>query len=130
MKLDRNVNPNGNGKYALVNIRKLQPVLCKFDADDTSCSESELELIQAFNVLKRAGVLTIGNESPGDQFFVMKYKDLFTAPALAEYSHAVRQLLHANSDLSPEDRISLEEYAEEISEESKQALRFGNSIPE
>jgi len=55
MKLDRNINPDGKGKYALINLRK--------------------------NIVEWGG---------GDgQFFVIKYKDIFAAPALKAYANAV-----------------------------------------
>jgi hypothetical protein len=118
MKLDRNINKDGRGKYALVNIREL----------DGFAEDSVVR--NCFDVLRNSGVITLGNESPGDQFFVMKYKDVFTAPALAAYARAIIGYLRNDRALNDSARVSLIEFQQEILEESKRAASAGCKIPD
>jgi hypothetical protein len=118
MKLDRNINKDGRGKYALVNIREL----------DGFAEDSVVR--NCFDVLRNSGVITLGNESPGDQFFVMKYKDVFTAPALAAYARAIRDYLREHDGLNNVARGSLQEFMLEIMEEAKRASITGTKIPD
>ena len=75
MKLDRNTNKDGRGKYALINLRTNQ--------------------------------VQWGNEGPGEQFFVMKYKDKFTGRALLAYSEEVKKESIRLAELSIEYRKSM-----------------------
>lgn len=130
MKLDRNMNPDGRGKYALVNMRKLKEADSYYDG--------------LVSELHEAGILTFGNESPGDQFFVMKHKDVFTTHGLIGYGEAamlrafalkneaanrreaseeVRKALREQSD-------SLEAYAGEIYDQAKHAERVASKLPD
>lgn len=131
MKLDRNINPDGTGKYALLHLRKLRQYGHRQD------------VIDAINVLSGFGLLHFGNEGAGEQFFVMKYKDKFVAPALFAYSRAAMdesQTL-ALSLLDPpkedEDRVSridtcrsLQKYSSEMHAEALLAQRQGTRIPD
>lgn len=93
MKLDRNVNSDGRGKYALINLR--------------------------------SNKVQWGWESPGDQFFVIKYKDRFARFALAAYADAVSDFART---VCPESlRAELEEYASEIRAEAKLAADLDES---
>ena len=111
MKLDRNVNPDGRGKYALINLR--------------------------------TNKVEWGGEG-GQQFFVLKYKDKFAAPALRAYAKAVMAeavslIVHANTYWgNPEcaeaaaerqQGRELAEFAGEVEREAVQAERSGVSIP-
>lgn len=61
MKLDRNTNRGGRGKYALVNMRKLIPLLDrKFDPSVLDDCRDELA-VDAFNLLVSKGIITLGN---------------------------------------------------------------------
>lgn len=91
MKLDRNINPCGRGKYALINLRT--------------------------NQVQWGG-------SEGLQFFVMKYKDKFTGPALHAYADAVRE----EAERTKSD--SLLEYAIEMKQQAEMACRQGCRIPD
>ena len=119
MQLDRNTNRGGAGKYALVNMRKLLPLI---DTPDPTIKEQDV--VACFDKLFRAGIITLGNESPGDQFFVMKYKDKFTAPALQAYA----VMAHAEADALND--ASLKEFANQISAEARVARDLGNRIPD
>jgi ribulose-5-phosphate 4-epimerase/fuculose-1-phosphate aldolase len=118
MKLDRNINKDGRGKYALVNIRELDGF-----AEDSAVRN-------AFEILRKHGVVTLGNENPGQQFFVMKYKDRFTAPALFAYARAIRDYVRENDGLNNVARGSLLEFRSEIEEEAKRASILGTEIPD
>ncbi len=113
LQLDRNINKDGRGKYALIKIRVLDGF-----AKDTPEWE-------AFWLLQKSGVLCLGNESAGDQFFVMKYKDRFTCYALAAYAEAIRDYLRKTGE-----RGSLAEFQQQIMEESALASMEGKLIPD
>lgn len=117
MRLDRNTNPDKGGKYALVNLRKLRQLIG--NSHDT---------LMAFKFLQSAGVITLGNESPGDQFFVMKYKDKFTASGLRGYATAIVEVLRL-MPAGPE-KTSLSEFAGEIFYEAHSAEKLGNRLPD
>lgn len=114
MKLDRNINPDGRGKYALIKIRALQ--------------DHEVEELQ-----KKAGglhyislpgeALDTGEDS---QFFVIRYKDKFAAAALSGYASAVEFEARINKVHSS----SLKEYAQEIRNEAYRAAKVGCEIPD
>lgn len=75
MKLDRNVNGDGRGKYGLIKNRELK------DADDN--------ILRAISVLEDAGLLEWGT-TPETEFFVMRLKDRCAGPALHQYAaHAI-----------------------------------------
>lgn len=124
MKLDRNTNRGGRGKYALVNMRKLIPMM---DAPALS-DEHARQCVAAFEKLVDAGFITLGNESPGDQFFVMKYKDKFTAEGLRGYGNAVSKAISSLKE--PQARLELGEYCAQIFDEAHAAEKLGNRIPD
>src|SRR5688572_14400900 len=121
MKLDRNVNRGGHGKYALVNMRKLVPIIEAIEGRPEAGAGfqaplptiPEMEDLRAFTRLVERGVISLGNETPGDQFFVLKYKDQFTAPALQAYVDAIRAMLRYSPQNEEQRRIGSEmgEYA-------------------
>jgi hypothetical protein len=73
MRLDRNINADGLGKYALVAVRKLHPA-----------TREHLTNESHFVSFPREAVET------GAGFFVIKYTDRFAAHALSAYLIAVR----------------------------------------
>lgn len=102
MKLDRNINPDGKGKYALLNLRK--------------------------------NTIEWGNE-PGNQFFVIKLKDRFAAPALKAYADAVREqagYLALDYQISDRQKVidSLKEYASEVDAMIKDYEFKSKNIPD
>lgn len=74
MKLDRNLNPDGRGKYALLKLRR-------------QFTPFSPELQECANKLKEAGLLDFG-DSPESDFFVIRLKDKYAAPALGAYAAA------------------------------------------
>lgn len=77
MKLDRNVNGTGLGKYGLINNRRLQTLL----ADGSS---GDLE--NAIQLLQGSGIIEWGAVGTEDEFFVIKLRDESALPALASYA--------------------------------------------
>lgn len=73
MKMDRNINSDGLGKYALLNLRRLA-------AHDTP------EVRDALDVLTKAGVIEWGVVGEEDEFFVMKLKDINAPGGLSGYA--------------------------------------------
>jgi hypothetical protein len=94
MKLDRNINPDGTGKYALVLMREFFKL---------SSAEK-----QALYLLASAKVIDHG-DTPNSEFFVIRLKDRYAAPALAAYALAA-------SEDDPE-------YGSEIMELAKRAVK-------
>ena len=83
MKLDRNVNGDGKGKYALVRLRDIEP-------------DSE-----AYRLLKRLdelGHLDWGVVGQPDEFFVVKLRDRFAPGAIRGYADAVMKASHKETD--------------------------------
>ncbi len=111
MKLDRNINPDGRGKYALINLR-----------NNTVCWGGD------------------------DQFFVIKYKDMFASAALHAYAIAAKHKAITLEAMAKEPAFrswkaekrkllkqakSLREYATEIYEEAERARSWpGQKIPD
>lgn len=101
MKLDRNINPDGRGKYALINLRR--------------------------------NTIEWGGPTPEEQFFVLKLKDEFAAPALRAYAAAVRLKateIEQGAEMGQLDAISrirqcdsLGEFADEV---EREAIRSEN----
>jgi hypothetical protein len=117
MKLDRNVNPDGTGKYALVNFRKAKALT----------PDAAVRFDIALGELMDLGVVTLGNESPGDQFFVMKYKDRFTCDALRAYAVAASD--HAVMIKGYPGSREIGEFADDIFAEVEKAAAVGKEIP-
>lgn len=132
MKLDRNINPDGGGKYALLKmrrIREIKEVGEKPHPHETKEYGLNKAVIAAIGVLDRAGCIHWGNEGLGEQFFVMKYKDRFTSRALRAYAEAIHDYRYAHQNLSLDEHHSLQEYEEGIEHESVVASGFGKQNP-
>jgi hypothetical protein len=100
--------------------------------------------MDAAETLKAAGLLHFGNESPEEQFFVIKYKDKFAVPALWAYATAIRDEVrelrhHADNywdnpdcqEAVAERKLAdeLEEFALDIEGEAEAASRLNHQIP-
>jgi len=90
MKLDRNVNLDGKGKYALINIRKLDsfPLICGANVG------------QKFYLVP-VETVEWGN-TPETEFFVIKLKDENAGAALLAYSQAVLRSPHPDPEFANE----------------------------
>ncbi len=91
MKLDRNINPDGRGKYALVLMRNMP----KPDAPEYA------RVHNALNMLSADGMLDYGETGTEREFFVIRLRDRYARPALTAYAAGARLDLQ-------------EEYANEI----------------
>ena len=124
MRLDRNTNPDGTGKYALVNMRRLR----QLSPDNQRVANDML------HSLAEMGVLTYGNETPADQFFVLKYKDPFAFAALLAYAEACRinaQFQIDNPKLGNAKKANeYLEYAAEIRKEAEISAACEHKLPD
>ena len=73
MKMDRNLVLGGLGKYTLINLRKLS----KTPSD---------ELLNALEVLRKNGIIELGQPNEADEFFVIKLRDINAHAALTGYA--------------------------------------------
>lgn len=122
MKLDRNINPDGWGKYALVLMRVLIPIMQKPATDAEAVAVRE-----AFELLIQKGIIRTGAEAPGLNFFVLGFNDRFTPQALRGYYAAVKN--HAEELPPGQERAELLEFAEEIRREFVTAVITANKTP-
>lgn len=74
MKLDRDINKDGKGKYALVRLRNINK------------GDEAFQLLQRLHEL---GHLDWGKVGDPDEFFVIKLRDKFSQPAIVAYADAV-----------------------------------------
>jgi hypothetical protein len=100
MKLDRNINANGRGKYALLKLRRVR------ELQDTLTEEGKQRLAQAFDLLEAAGILDWGN-TIDSEFMVIRLKDAAAEQGLREYANKA-------AEFDPE-------YAGEIAEMARRA---------
>ena len=80
--MDRNINDDGLGKYAVINLRRL---------NETSGHYSTFErwppkIAEALKTLDDAGVLEWGRTGEPDEFFLLKLKDVNAEHALIAYA--------------------------------------------
>lgn len=87
MKMDRNENEDGCGKYAVINLRKLNRLAGHIDAFQRWTPEVQ----GALDTLETAGVLEWGGIGGPDEFFLVKLKDKHSTAALIAYAESVRK---------------------------------------
>jgi len=85
MKLDRDLNSDGLGKYALLNLRKLNAAA----GSPGKNPRWTPEVAQALKTLEEAGALEWGRTGEEDEFFLIKLKDRYARHALEQYAAAV-----------------------------------------
>jgi hypothetical protein len=81
MKLDRNINSNGRGKYALLKLRELDNFADPADPFQVVAKP----IADAIETLEKAGIIDWGN-TPATEFFVMRLKDKYAPWGLAGYA--------------------------------------------
>lgn len=81
MRLDRNINPDGRGKYALVKIRAIHAL----PEDEKQFALRRLE------VLHEMGVIDFGDAKEND-FFVLRLKDMGAPAALHAYAEFFKNI--------------------------------------
>jgi hypothetical protein len=107
MKLDRNLNEDGRGKYAVLKLRRL----ALFD-DGKTFGGLDKKIAAAIRTLDRAGILDWGQPGTESEFFLIRLKDKYAQGCLRSYA----------TDAARDDT----EYAGEIFE---MANRAGPSSP-
>lgn len=105
MKLDRNINADGRGKYGLILNREVARLDQRFDGGDGDVADL-CAIREAIALLERVGIIDWGT-AVDSEFMVIRLKDKYAAWALASYAAG------AASDDS--------EYAREIWEMSQRA---------
>jgi hypothetical protein len=99
MKLDRNVNGTGRGKYGLIKQRRLEEITEAYEqalrdggspGGGQGAVELSEEVARAINTLERAGVLDWGPAGTESEFFVIKLRDEYARDALSAYATAAR----------------------------------------
>lgn len=103
MHLDRN---NGKGKYAIINLRKLQAVI------DAGTHQRSTE--DAISILEDYGLIEYGAPGTEDEFFVIKLRDRFAHKALGAYAtEAFRSTV-----------AGMRDYAHDVAALAKRAGKF------
>lgn len=82
MKLDRDKNSDGRGKYALLKLRQLE-------AHEPQATFGSNEVTRAIETLDKAGLIEWGLPNTEGEFFVIKLRDKYAAHALNGYASAV-----------------------------------------
>jgi hypothetical protein len=90
MKLDRNINGDGKGKYALVRLRDI---------------EAESEAHRLLQRLDELGHLDWGIVGQPDEFFVVKLRDRFAPGAIKGYADAVMKAAHEHDQGKERDLV-------------------------
>ena len=85
MKMDRNINSDGIGKYAVINMRKLHATC----SDKGTFERWTPEIEAALKTLEDAGALEWGAVGEPDEFFLLKLKDRHALPALIAYAESI-----------------------------------------
>lgn len=85
VKLDRDINDDGLGKYAVINLRKLQE-LC---GNPSTFEWWTPGVAQALKTLEEVGALEWGRTGEQDEFFLIKLKDKYAKHTLEQYAAAV-----------------------------------------
>lgn len=83
MKLDRNIDGTGRGKYGLINNRKLRQIVTGDSLSDAT------RVDHAITVLIEAGVIEWGATGTEGEFFVIKLRDENAQDALMGYAMAI-----------------------------------------
>lgn len=105
MKLDRNINSDGKGKYALIKLREVQLPL-------PATPHTAMVPVQAIQF----------GDNPETDFFVIKLKDRFAGPALRAYARAISDYITTIPEGNPMI-AELTEYHHEIIRLAEEAHR-------
>jgi hypothetical protein len=89
MKLDRNINGNRRGKYALLKLRRLTEIEA-WDGRDGEIADRQA-VIDAIALLERAGVLDWGYAGTEGEFMLIRLKDKYADVALKAYAAAAHE---------------------------------------
>ena len=78
MKLDRNINRTGKGKYALINLRKIP-------------GDPDTPQRLAASILEHPECVEFGSVGSPDEFWLIKLKDRYAGDALMCYANSVNR---------------------------------------
>lgn len=104
MKLDRNINANRRGKYALLKLRRLTEIEA-WDGSDGEALDRKAAL-DAIALLERAGILDWGYAGTDGEFFVIRLKDKYAGAAIEAYANAVA----ADARKEPNEALSKDKF--------------------
>jgi hypothetical protein len=82
MKLDRNMNVGGRGKYALLKLRKIE----NYRGHGTFAGIKG-DIGAALRVLDKYGLIEWGEPKTEGEFFVIKMRDAYAEPAMVMYAN-------------------------------------------
>lgn len=82
MKMDRNINADGRGKYALVLMRN-------YNAPRHPSRQRDIEL--ALETLENNNMIDYGPAGHHSEFFLIRLKDRFAGDALRAYADAAKK---------------------------------------
>ena len=102
MKLDRNINANKRGKYALLKLRRLTEIEAWSGGEGEALDRQAV--IDAIQLLERARILDWGWAGTEAEFFVIRLKDKYAGAALEAYANAAGMDAHTD----PDDEKSME----------------------
>lgn len=104
MKLDRNINQNRRGKYALLKLRRLSEIEA-WDGGEGEAQDRQAAL-DAIALLERAGILDWGYAGTDGEFFVVRLKDKYAGAAIEGYANAVA----ADARREPDEKASRDKF--------------------
>ena len=85
MKMDRNINDDGLGKYAIINLRKLNEICGR----QGTFERWTPGVAEALKTLEAVGALEWGCTGSPDEFFLIKLKDRNAMHALMAYHASI-----------------------------------------
>lgn len=85
MQMDRNINEDGCGKYAVINLRRLNELA----GNPSTFERWSPQVENALSVLEGLGVLEWGITGTEGEFFLIKLKDRHAAHALWAYANSI-----------------------------------------
>ena len=116
MKLDRNITTPRRGKYALIKMRVPNAAVLVFERD--------VRPPKAIGYFVKEEAMDFGDTEDSD-FFVIRLKDKFAAPALLAYAQAITEHLATLPHDDP-TRKELTEYHHDIIDLAQQAVKREN----
>ena len=120
MRLDRNLNKDGKGKYALINLRKMpNPVEGTYEnghPDQLRCPFCFVWVKRLRNHFSVKHDYVEWGDKPHNEFFVIKLKDYFSKGALKGYREAIVKWLKKNSYPGGQEDKKLQPYMKDIKE--------------
>ena len=97
MKMDRHINADGCGKYALILLRRLMQYEGSGPFDGFAPN-----IQAALDELSKAGVLDFGMANTDGEFFLIRLKDRHAAAALSGYARSAEE--HGETEWAEEVR--------------------------